>query len=121
MTTAIAVTADDKSNSGSATAMCAAGDIAISGGVSTETEGWFVRASNPSSVANNPTGWFGEIAGNGEGDKSDDSGDSGDGSYSSSSVSSSSTDNSSDSSDDEGDGHDHGAATGTVYVVCATP
>ncbi len=108
--------------------MCAAGDVAISGGVSTQTSGWFVRASNPSSTTDNPTGWFGEIAGSGKGDHSgDSSGDSsGDGSYSSSSASSTTDDSSKDDgSKEDGDGDDDsknlGGATGTVYVVCATP
>ena len=118
----ITVMADDTSNSGSATASCASGDVAISGGVSSQTSGWFVRASNPNSTADNPTGWFGEIASSGDDDhSSDNSGDdSGDSSYSSSN-SSSNDDSNDDSKHDDDDDHAHGPATGTVYVVCVTP
>lgn len=124
------MTADEHSNVGSATASCAKGDVAISGGVSTQTDGWSVRASNPSSTDSDPTGWFGEIVGNDDGGHDGDGQDDGssngssDGSSdskytSSSNGSSDGSDNSSadDGSDDEGDG----TASGTVYVLCMTP
>ena len=120
------MTADEHSNVGSATATCADGDVAISGGVSTDTDGWSVRASKPSSTANNPTGWFGEISGNDDGghdgDGSDDESDgSSDGSKTSSSDGShdGSDDGSDDGADDEGNGD--GTASGSVYVLCMTP
>ena len=117
------MTADEQSNVGSGTASCAAGDIAISGGVSTETDGWAVHASNPSSTAGNPTGWFGEIIGNGEGGDGTDGADdesADDGQHASSSDSKvQSKDQVDDPADDQaGDG---GAASGKVYVLCVTP
>lgn len=126
VTTAITVTAHEHSNVGSATARCADGDVAISGGVSTQTDGWSVRASNPSSTDSDPTGWFGEIVGN------DDGGHHGDGSidgssdskYTSSNGSDGSHDGSDDGTDDDGtddDGNGDGSASGTVYVLCMTP
>ena len=106
--------ADDTSNSGSATASCASGEVAIGGGVSSQTPGWFVRANNPSSTGDNPTGWFGEIGGSGDDDHSSDN--SGDDSRGSSYSSAGANDGS--MNDDD---HAHSAATGTVYVVCVTP
>ena len=121
------VTADEQSNVGSATASCADGDVAISGGVSTQTDGWSVRASNPSSTDSDPTGWFGEIVGNDEGghdgdgqdDESSDGSSDGSSSGSKYTSSSGSSDGSDDGSDDEG--HGDGTASGTVYVLCMTP
>jgi hypothetical protein len=122
VTTTITVTADEKSDVGNATAMCAAGDIAIGGGVSTETDGWSVRASNPNSTDKNPTGWFGEITGNGEAEHDgDNSGNDGkDNSSVTSSVDNKNDENQNENQNDD-ENVDQGAATGTVYAVCMTP
>ena len=113
-----AITGDEKSDIASATAVCADGDVAIGGGVSAETVGWVVRASNPNSTDKNPTGWFGEITGDNE-----DENHGGDGVDSSSvdkSTDDSSTDDNKDENQNDDEQQDDGPGTGTVYAVCMT-
>jgi hypothetical protein len=117
------VTGDEDTNVGSATAMCAAGDIAIGGGVNTQTDGWSVRATNPNSTDKNPTGWFGEITGNGEAEHH--GGDGKDNSSGNSLVGNNNDDENQNENQDENQNEDEnenaGPATGTVYAVCVTP
>ena len=116
-----AITGDEKSDIASATAVCADGDVAIGGGVSAETVGWVVRASNPNSTDKNPTGWFGEITGdNGDENHGGDGDDGKDSSSVDNGTDDNSTDDNKDENQNEDEQEDDGPGTGTVYAVCMT-